>query len=62
MKIKTEINISEHICDEDDAPGFTNVCGNIYIEAVGAMPNEKEKIRKIVNTFYENLRKELKQV
>jgi len=62
MNLKTQINTNEFISDEDNAPGESSIGVNIYIEALGAMPNEKEKIRELLDSFYKDLRLALKTV
>jgi hypothetical protein len=62
MNLKTQIHTNEFISDEDNAPGESSIGVNIYIEALGAMPNEKEKIRALLDSFYKDLRSALKTI
>ena len=62
MLIRTEINTNEHLLDEDDGPGASVISSNIYVQADGATPSEKQAIRNVVETFYKNLSVELKKI
>jgi hypothetical protein len=62
MNLKTQFHTSDFLSDEDNGPGESSIGVNIYIEAQGAMPAEKEKIRMVLNTFYQDLRVALKNI
>ena len=62
MNLKTQIHLNEFVSDEDNGPGESSIGVNIYIEAQGAMPSEKEKIRMVLDTFYKDLRAALKNI
>jgi len=62
MNLKTQTHINEFVSDEDNGPGESSIGVNIYIEAQGAMPTEKQKIRDILDRFYKQIRTELKAV
>jgi hypothetical protein len=62
MDLKTQFHCNEYISDEDTGPGESSISVNIYIEAQGAMPSEKEHIRKILDCFYKQIRAELKNI
>jgi hypothetical protein len=59
MNLKTQFHINEFISDEDNAPGESSIGVNIYVEAQGAMPAEKERVRKILDRIYKDIRTEL---
>jgi hypothetical protein len=60
MNLKTQIHTNEFISDEDNGPGESSISVNIYIEAQGAMPTEKIRIKTILDRFYKEIRAELK--
>jgi hypothetical protein len=62
MDLKTQFHCNEFISDEDNGPGESSIGVNIYIEAQGAMPAEKEKIRALLESFYKDLRSTLKTI
>jgi hypothetical protein len=62
MNLKTQFHANDFISDEDDAPGESSIGVNIYIEAQGAMPVEKERIRIILDQIYKQIRTELKDL
>jgi hypothetical protein len=59
MNLKTQFHTNEFISDEDNAPGESSIGVNIYIEAQGVMPSEKERLRKILDRIYKDIRTEL---
>jgi hypothetical protein len=60
MDLKTQFHCNEYISDEDTGPGESTISVNIYIEAQGAMPTEKIRIKTILDRFYKEIRAELK--
>jgi hypothetical protein len=62
MNLKTQIHLNEFVSDEDNGPGESSIGVNVYFEAQGAMPGEKEKIRMVLDTFYKDLRAALKNI
>jgi hypothetical protein len=62
MPLKTEVHISEYVRDEDTGPGESSLNGNIHFDCQGVTPNEKQKIRDILDRFYKEIRTELKTV
>jgi hypothetical protein len=60
MNLKTQFHCNEYISDEDTGPGESSISVNIYIEAQGAMPTEKIRIKTILDRFYKEIRAELK--
>jgi hypothetical protein len=58
MNLKTQFHINEFISDEDNSPGESSIGVNIYVEAQGVMPSEKERIRKILERIYKDIRTE----
>jgi hypothetical protein len=60
MDLKTQFHCNEYISDEDTGPGESSISVNIYIEAQGAMPTEKQRIKTILDRFYKEIRAELK--
>jgi hypothetical protein len=60
MDLKTQFHCNEYISDEDTGPGESSISVNIYIEAQGAMPTEKIRIKTILDRFYKEIRAELK--
>ena len=60
MDLKTQFHCNEYISDEDTGPGESSISVNIYIEAQGAMPTEKQRIKTILDRFYKEIRVELK--
>ena len=58
MNLKTQFHTNEFISDEYNAPGESSIGVNIYIEAQGVMPSEKERIRKILDRIYKDIRTE----
>jgi hypothetical protein len=62
MNLKTQVHTNDYISDEDNGPGESSMNANIYVEAQGAMPAEKEKIRALLDIFYKDLRSALKTI
>ena len=62
MELKTQFHTSDFLSDEDNGPGKSSLDANIYVDVQGVMPNEKEKIRMVLNTFYQDLRVALKNI
>jgi hypothetical protein len=54
--------MNEYVRDEDAGPGESSLNGNIYFDCQGVTPNEKQKIRDILDRFYKEIRTSLKTV
>jgi hypothetical protein len=59
---KVEMNVNDHACDEDDGPGSQSIGINLYVEARGATPSEKDAIRTIMNAAQLYVNTELKNL
>jgi hypothetical protein len=59
---KVEMNVNDHALDEDDGPGSQSIGINLYVEARGATPSEKDAIRTIMNAAQLYVNTELKNL
>jgi hypothetical protein len=60
--INTQILTNEMVNDMEEEPGEMSLNGNIYVDARGATPREREQIRQILADHYGHLRAALKAV
>ena len=59
---KIEMHVNDHTLDEDDGPGSQSIDINLYVEARGATPSEKDAIRTIMNAAQLYVNTELKNL
>ena len=62
MIINTQILTNEMVNDMQEEAGEMSLNGNIYVDARGATPREREQIRQILADHYGHLRAALKAV
>ena len=62
MIINTQILTNEMVHDMEKEAGEMSLNGNIYVDARGATPREREQIRQILADHYGHLRAALKAV
>jgi hypothetical protein len=62
MIINTQILTNEMLNDMEQEAGEMSLTGNIYVDARGATPSEREQIRRILADHYGHLRAALKTV
>lgn len=62
MIINTQILTNEMVNDMEKEAGEMSLNGNIYVDARGATPREREQIRQILADHYGHLRAALKAV
>ena len=62
MIINTQILTNEMVDDREEEAGEMSLNGNIYVDARGATPSEREQIRQILADHYGHLRAALKAV
>jgi len=62
MIINTQILTNEMVDDRQEEAGEMGLTGNIYVDARGASPKEREEIRRILAEHYDALRAALKTV
>lgn len=62
MIINTQILTNEMVNDMEGEAGEMSLNGNIYVDARGATPREREQIRQILADHYGHLRAALKAV
>jgi hypothetical protein len=60
MIINTQLMINEMLNDMEEEAGEMGLNGNIYVDARGATPSEREEIRRILSDHYGQLRTALK--
>ena len=62
MIINTQLLTNEMVDDRQEEAGEMSLNGNIYVDARGATPREREQIRQILADHYGHLRAALKAV
>jgi hypothetical protein len=62
MIINTQLLTNEMVDDRQEEAGEMSLNGNIYVDARGATPSEREQIRQILADHYGHLRAALKAV
>lgn len=62
MIINTQLMTNEMLNDMQEEAGEMGLNGNIYIDARGATPSERDEIRRILSDHYGHLRAALKSV
>ena len=60
MIINTQLLTNEMLNDMQEEAGEMSLNGNIYVDARGATPREREQIRQILADHYGHLRAALK--
>ena len=59
---KVEMHVSEHTLDEDDGPGAQSIDINLYVQVLGATPDEKAAVREIMNMAQSYIKTGLKDL
>jgi hypothetical protein len=59
MIINTHILYNDMTADMENEPGEMTLNTNIYIEAQGASPSEKDTIKAILDNHYKEIRSEI---
>jgi hypothetical protein len=62
MIINTQILTNEMVDDRQEEAGEMGLTGNIYVDARGASPKEREEVRRILAEHYDALRTALKNL
>ncbi len=62
MIINTQILFNDMTCDMETEAGESTINCNIYVDAQGAMPSEKEKVKAILDQAYKDIRSALYEV
>ena len=62
MIINTQILTNEMVDDREEEAGEMGLTGNIYVDARGASPKERDEVRRILAEHYDALRTALKTV
>jgi hypothetical protein len=62
MIINTQLLTNEMLNDMQEEAGEMGLTGNIYVDARGASPKERDEIRRILADHYGHLRAALKTV
>jgi hypothetical protein len=62
MIINTQILTNEMVDDREEEAGEMGLTGNIYVDARGASPKERDEVRRILAEHYDALRIALKTV
>ena len=62
MIINTQLLTNEMLNDMHEEAGEMGLTGNIYVDARGASPRERDEIRRILADHYGHLRAALKTV
>jgi len=62
MIINTQILTNEMVDDRQEEAGEMGLTGNIYVDARGASPKERDEIRRILAEHYDALRTALQTV
>lgn len=62
MIINTQLLTNEMLNDMQEEAGEMGLTGNIYVDARGASPRERDEIRRILADHYGHLRAALKTV
>jgi hypothetical protein len=62
MNISTQIFYSDMTSDEDSGGGEMSLNTNIYVQAQGASPSEKVKIKEILDRHYSEIRSEIRTI
>jgi hypothetical protein len=62
MIINTQILTNEMVDDREEEAGEMGLTGNIYVDARGASPKERDEVRRILAEHYAALRTALKTV
>jgi len=56
MIINTQLLTNDMVSDMQEDAGETSLNANIYIDARGASPSEKAKMREIIDQFYRDIK------
>jgi len=59
MIINTQILFNDMTSDMETDAGESTINCNIYVDAQGAMPSEKEKVKAILDQAYKDIRSAL---
>jgi hypothetical protein len=59
MIINTQILFNDMTSDMETEAGESTINCNIYVDAQGAMPSEKEKVKAILDQAYKDIRSAL---
>jgi hypothetical protein len=62
MIINTQLLTNEMLNDMQEEAGEMGLTGNIYVDARGASPKERDEIRRILAEHYDALRTALQTV
>jgi hypothetical protein len=62
MIINTQLLTNEMLTDMQEEAGEMGLNGNIYVDARGASPSERDAVRRILAEHYDQLRTALKTV
>ena len=62
MIINTQLLTNEMLNDMQEEAGEMGLTGNIYVDARGASPKERDEVRRILAEHYDALRTALKTV
>ena len=62
MIINTQLLTNEMLNDMQEEAGEMGLTGNIYVDARGASPKERDEVRRILAEHYDTLRTALKTV
>ena len=62
MIINTQLLTNEMLNDMEEEAGEMGLTGNIYVDARGASPKERDEVRRILADHYGHLRAALKTV
>jgi len=62
MIINTQLLTNEMLNDMEQEAGEMGLTGNIYVDARGASPKERDEVRRILAEHYDALRTALKTV
>jgi hypothetical protein len=62
MIINTQLLTNEMLNDMQEEAGEMGLTGNIYVDARGASPKERDEVRRILSEHYDALRIALKTV
>jgi len=62
MKLRAEINIGEHVCDEDGGAGESSMNGNLFFEFQFVPPSQKQLVRDVLTRHYKEICAELKNI
>ena len=62
MIVNTQMLTNEMLNDMQEEAGEMGLTGNIYVDARGASPKERDEVRRILAEHYDALRTALKTV